>query len=83
MTALKSSLTALKTEYVDLYLVHWPHNAVDETGKALKKVPMHKIWAGMEDCVRQGLAKQIGICSFNVQLLCDLLAYAEIPPAVH
>jgi diketogulonate reductase-like aldo/keto reductase len=31
-------------DYVDLYLIHWPLNAKDESGN-IKKIPMHNIWA--------------------------------------
>jgi diketogulonate reductase-like aldo/keto reductase len=37
----------------------------------------------MEDCVRKGLCRAIGVSNFNVQLLLDLLSYAEIKPAVN
>lgn len=46
------------------------------------KVPISETWAGMEDLVRDGLVKHIGICNFGTSLLRDLLSYAEILPAV-
>ncbi len=46
------------------------------------RVPISETWAGMEDLVREGLVKNIGICNFGVSLIRDLLAHAEIPPAV-
>lgn len=46
------------------------------------KVPISETWAGMEELVRDGLVKNIGICNFGTSLLRDLLSYAEIPPAV-
>ena len=47
------------------------------------KVPMYKVWAGMEEIYKSGKAKTIGISNFNVQLTLDLLTYAEIKPAVN
>lgn len=79
--ALEASLKKLQQEYVDLYYIHWPFNANDETGRAFKRIPMHRIWAGMEECVQQGLTKHIGVCNFNVQLIVDMLSYANIKPA--
>ena len=67
--ALSYSLQRLGLKYVDLYLIHWPINRVDITGEKLNKIPMHKIWAGMEECVKLGMAKSIGVSNFNVQLL--------------
>jgi alcohol dehydrogenase (NADP+) len=77
--ALKESLTRLQLDYVDLFLIHWPLPHIKE-GKILKKVPLHNLWAGMEDCVNQGLTRSIGVCNFNVQLLLDLLSYCNIKP---
>lgn len=45
-------------------------------------VPLEQTWRAMEQLVRDGLVRNIGVCNFNCALLRDLLAYAEIPPAV-
>lgn len=44
--------------------------------------PLSETWGAMEDLVRAGLVKNIGVCNFGVSLLRDLLSYAQIPPAV-
>lgn len=43
---------------------------------------MHECWREMEKLVENGLARNIGISNFNVQLILDLLTYAKIKPAV-
>ena len=73
--SLRDSLNRLGLDYVDLFLIHWPMN-----GFAKHKVPMHKLWANMEDLVEKGLTKSIGVSNFNLQLLADLLTYAKIKP---
>jgi D-xylose reductase len=46
------------------------------------RVPISETWQAMEDLVRAGLVRNIGVCNFNVSLLRDLLSYAQIAPAV-
>jgi D-xylose reductase len=45
-------------------------------------VPLHDTWGAMEELVRAGLVRHLGVCNFGVSLLRDLLAGAAIPPAV-
>ena len=83
---LKVALADLGFDYVDLYLIHFPVSLLDiGTGYKfpLESKPIHKAWAEMEECVKLGLAKSIGISNFNCQMILDLLTYANIPPAVN
>jgi D-xylose reductase len=59
---------------------HEPHAAQPRV--ELTKVPIAETWRGMEELVRAGLVRNIGVCNFNTALLRDLLTQAEIPPAV-
>ena len=47
------------------------------------KVPYADTWGAMEDLVRAGLVKRIGVCNLNISALRDVLSYASIRPAVH
>ena len=73
--ALRRSLSKLKLDYVDCYLIHWPNNLASESKK-----PFHILWAELEQLVEKGLTKSLGVSNFNVQLLSDLLCYAKIKP---
>lgn len=65
-------LGKLQTDYVDLLLLHWP-----VFDKYLKS------WQALEDIYRDGQAKAIGVCNFNVDHLTNLLDHAEVKPAVN
>ncbi len=45
-------------------------------------VPISETWGAMQELVRDGLVKNIGVCNFGCSLVRDLLSYAEIRPAV-
>lgn len=65
-------LGKLQTDYVDLLLLHWP-----VFDKYLES------WQALEDIYRDGQAKAIGFCNFNVDHLTNLLDHAEVKPAVN
>jgi len=81
-TEVRASLKDLKIDYLDLCLVHWPFGQIDETF-TLKQQPLHLYWCQLEKCVEKGLVKSIGVSNFSCQILCDLLSYAKIKPAVN
>ena len=70
--SIDESLAKLDMGYVDLLLIHWP----------VKDCVKHT-WQVMEDYVRQGKVRSIGVSNFNRHHLDDLLAYAEIRPVVN
>ncbi|RAH75510.1 aldo/keto reductase family protein [Aspergillus aculeatinus CBS 121060] len=94
--ALDRTLRALNLDYVDLYLMHFPHALVkgpeylpwqDRNGKPMvdhvlsKRYP--ETWRAMERLVDNGKARLIGVCNFNILKLKRLLQTARIRPAVN
>ena len=78
--SLNKSLQDLNLDYVDLFLIHWPVPLIDKNTNTLKQPPLHVTWKQMEDLVKSGKTKAIGVSNFNVQILVDLMSYAEIKP---
>lgn len=71
LNAFNSSLKKLKTDYIDLYLIHWPN-------------PNHKeTWRAMEKLYREGYIKAIGVSNYKVHHLKELMDNFEITPAVN
>lgn len=82
VSALKNSLKRMKMDYVDLYLIHFPLGKIVD-GKLIKQIPLHKTWPKLEDCVSLGFARYLGVSNFQVQILIDLLSYANVVPVVN
>jgi D-xylose reductase len=61
----------------------WIFNADEAQGKMIPdSVPIADTWGAMEELVRAGLCRHIGVSNFGVSLLRDLLATARIKPSV-
>ncbi len=72
MEAFEESLERLGTDYVDLYLVHWPEpDCYQET------------WQVMEQIYQSGRAKAIGVSNFLVHHLEDILSTSQVVPTVN
>lgn len=71
---LVESLKKLQTEYVDLFLVHFPNN---------HETPLPEIWAQFEEIQKEGLAKSIGVSNFRVKDFEEILPTAKVIPAVN
>jgi diketogulonate reductase-like aldo/keto reductase len=73
LRAIDASLARLSTNYVDLYLVHWPSR--DRTTR-------EATWKAMEEILASGKAKAIGVSNYSVDLLEEMREYANVMPAV-
>ena len=45
-------------------------------------IPIMETWKAMEDLVRDGLVKSIGICNMGTTAVRDILSYAKVKPSV-
>jgi alcohol dehydrogenase (NADP+) len=83
--ALKKTLSDLGVDYVDLYLMHWPV-AFDPTKKGTvvdNKTSILDTWYAMEELVRAGLAKNIGVSNFAKHQVETIFKHCRICPAAH
>ncbi|RFC42911.1 MAG: D-xylose reductase [Verrucomicrobia bacterium] len=69
--------------FEERYPPGWFHDPAAPSPKMeFAKVPFHETWRAMEDLVRSGLVRNIGVCNVTTGMIRDLLTYAEIRPAV-
>ena len=76
----RQSLADLQLEYLDLYLIHWPHTFVQA---AVLTPAIQETWLAMESLVAKGLVRSIGVSNFSVSKLAAMKEYATIFPAVN
>jgi diketogulonate reductase-like aldo/keto reductase len=71
LRAFETSIRKLGTDYLDLYLIHWP--------KALNK----ETWRAMEELYDQGRIKAIGVSNFKVHHLEELMGSISVTPMIN
>jgi diketogulonate reductase-like aldo/keto reductase len=70
--AFEQSLNKLQTDYVDLYLIHWPKGKLSA-----------ETWQAMEELYESRKIRAIGVSNFMVHHLEELMAHARIRPMVN
>jgi 2,5-diketo-D-gluconate reductase A len=69
------SLKALKLDYLDLYLIHWP---------APKRGLLYvDSWKAMEKLKNEGVIRSIGVCNFHTHHIDEILKVAEHVPVLN
>jgi len=69
--SIESSLRKLRTDYIDLMLLHQPYDDV------------YGAYRAMEEAYRAGKLRAIGVSNFGPARLIDLVRNTEIPPMVN
>jgi len=63
IAACERNLQELRTEYLDLYLLHWPNPAI----------PMAESLGTLGELVERGLVRSVGVCNFEQAKLAEAL----------
>ncbi|MFF4446232.1 aldo/keto reductase [Streptomyces sp. NPDC001502] len=74
LRAFDDSLTKLRLDHVDLYLIHWPRPMRDD---------FVAIWKTFEEIAASGRAKAVGVSNFRPADLERIAAESELVPAVN
>ena len=64
-SACEQSLVNFRTDYIDLYQIHWPNH----------DIPIETTWRALEDLLRVGKVRALGVANFAVG---DLSALIEV-----
>ena len=66
--ACECSLKRLRTDYIDVYSIHWPN----------RNVPIQETLKALEDLKHEGKIRMIGCCNFGQRDLTELLQYGRV-----
>jgi len=89
--ALQRTLTDLRLDYLDLFLIHWPVTFRPGVGfpespedfVSPEDAPITETWAGMEEAVEKGLCRHVGVSNFSSTKLAAIMSRASMAPAVN
>ncbi len=79
----EESLKKLQTDYLDLYLIHWPRSDYGRDDYDNWKELDRETWRAMEELQREGRVRSIGVSNFLPHHLDNLLETAETVPAIN
>lgn len=71
--ACERSLTNLKTDYIDLYQIHWPSGAFNS-----EIVPIEETMSALNLLKEQGKIRAIGVSNFSYAQLAEAASYGRI-----
>ncbi|MFT4181322.1 MAG: aldo/keto reductase, partial [Rhizobium sp.] len=69
LASVEDSLTKLKTDYIDLLLLHWPNDAV----------PLAEQVGALNEVAKAGKVRHIGVSNFNRALMTEAAALSDLP----
>jgi 2,5-diketo-D-gluconate reductase A len=71
---LTASLDAIGTDYVDLWLIHWPVDDVEQRAD---------MWAALVEARDVGLVRDIGVSNYSVEMIDDVARRSGVTPSVN
>lgn len=81
---MKSNIRNLLTNYIDLYLIHWPGVTGLNVSSSENRVYRKMTWSVLAKLHKEGVIRSIGVSNYTIAHLKELLADDEgVPPAVN
>lgn len=77
--AFERSLHRLQMDYLDLYLIHWPRQFVDDTDWRERDI---ETWRAMEELYEEGKIRGLGLSNFLPHHMDNILQHGKIKPLV-
>ncbi|KAK2080241.1 hypothetical protein QBZ16_000094 [Prototheca wickerhamii] len=82
LASVRQSLVDLRTDYLDLYLLHYPDCTPALCPSFVPEGDWRDSWAALEELVAEGALRAIGVANFDVGRLEELARAARVRPAL-
>jgi len=69
LKSLENSLKRLQTDFIDLYLIHWPN----------PDIPLEETLNAMAKAVDDGMIRYVGVSNFDRELLEEAISKSKVP----
>lgn len=80
--AIRNILSDLETDYLDLFLIHWPGVQKLDVADPMNRTLRTESWKVLEKYYKQGTFRAIGISNYTMSHMKQLLSECEILPHV-
>ncbi|XP_022085460.1 uncharacterized protein LOC110976478 isoform X2 [Acanthaster planci] len=81
-SACLASLEKLQTDYLDLYIIHWPAKSKIKSDDPRHAGFRKDSWTALEKLYKEGKVRNIGISNYTLKHLKEMASYTTIQPAV-
>lgn len=81
MKSFEASCKAIGTDYLDLYMVHWPTSGTEK--RTEWKADLLEVWTAIEELYRNGKIRSMGVCNFLPHHLLHLMNHGYRKPMVN
>lgn len=82
-TTVKASLRQLQTDYIDLYLIHWPGvSGIPVTHPENVRYRL-ETWRKFVELQSSGVIRSIGVSNFTIRHLTELMSSSGVVPSVN
>lgn len=81
--AVLKSLKRFETDYLDLFLIHWPGTQGLKPEDPMNETNRQGSWEALEKLYSEGKVRSIGVCNYTKKHLTHLLSHCKVVPQVH
>lgn len=81
--AISTSLSELRRDHIDLYLVHWPAGSRIPLASPKHAELRRATWSALEEAYEEGKVRAIGVSNYTVKHLREMEGYARVMPHVN